>query len=213
MRTSNNPLRHLLALCFVLACAATGFAQSDSPCNGCTGTATGSAATTTVYVNSNVVTAAYVDVDAAANGLATTQHDPRGDGVTFDFGDVDALGLNGGNVGVTATPVSGGMMWTTPYKIIPHFSGFSSNSASIKVEQSQDNSSEDMAVIREGASALTVAGVPVLGSGSNFTTSATNGTPITRYLGMFVRNDNGSSTVDASAGARHPILIVTLTVE
>ncbi|HEY0170280.1 MAG TPA: hypothetical protein VGB98_04450 [Pyrinomonadaceae bacterium] len=199
----NNPLRHLTALAFLLACAASGFAQTQV-----------NTSATTVYVNSNVVTAAYVDVSAAPSGLATTQHDPLGDGVSFDFGDIDAHGLSGMyNQGVTLTPVAGGTMWTTPYRLTPHFSGFASNSASLKVEQSETNSSEDMAVIREGATAAGVSNVPVVGAGSNFTTSASNGTPITRYLGMFVKNDNGALTPDASAGARHPVLIVTLTVE
>jgi hypothetical protein len=166
-----------------------------------------------VYVNSNVVTSAYVDVDAAPNGLPTTQHDPTGDGVAFDFGNIDALGMVGAEVGVTSTPVSGGMLWTTPYKLVPHFSGFASNTASLKVEQSEYNSSEDMAVIREGATSNGVSGVPVVGSGSNFTTTATNGTPITRYLGMFVADNNGVSETAAVAGARHPIIVVTMTVE
>lgn len=201
MKLFSSSLRRLSALAFVLAFAATGLAQSGTTTTG------------NVYVNATIATSAYVDVDAAAGGLATSSHDPGGDGTTFDFGTLDAYGFGGAPTGVSINRQAGGTLFSTPYKITPHFSGFDSQTASLKIEQSDGNSSEDMAVIREGATAQTVGSVPVSGAGSNFTTTAQSGTAITRYLGIYVANGNGSGNTGASAGARHPVLVVTLTVE
>lgn len=198
-----NPLRHLTALAVLLACAATGFAQTTS-----SNTTSG-----LVVVQSNVTTAAYVDVSAAPGGLATSVYDPQSDGSAFDFGDLNGLGLYDPASGITKTVQANGTLYTTPYRITPRFSGFDASTASLKIEQSSSNTSEAMAVLREGATAAGVATVPVSGMGSNFTTTAASGTTITRYLGMMVGNQNGSSNVNSISGARQAEVFITITVE
>lgn len=166
-----------------------------------------------LVVEANVQSAIYVDVSAAPGGLETSVYDPQGDGSAFNFGNLNGLGIYDPAPGITKTVQANGTLYTTPYRITPRFSGFSSSTASLKIEQSSSNSSEDMGVLREGASAAGVSTVPVVGAGTNFTTTAANGIAITRYLGMFVGNGNGSLDVASVAGSRRPEVYITITVE
>jgi hypothetical protein len=149
---------------------------------------------------------------AIAMGMST---DPSGVTVSntsdfsLNFGNVNGLGISP-TVGLTTSPVAGGMLYKTPYLFQPSFAGFGATTAKVTVYASMDFVHPAILELRDSTtsggiytSISKVQATPtVFGSGfSNFSVNQ-------RFLGLFVSSVNGAT---AFTGSDTAILTFTTT--
>jgi hypothetical protein len=179
-----------------------GMAAAQGSCTSCT------------TVNSNLTLSATAETAinltiATGSGGATVSGSAGA--YTVPFGSVNGLGIGTPASGVTLGTVdSTGAVYTTPIFVTPNFSGFSNTTATVKVYQDSTTSSNSQSAAREGGSAGSVASIPTSsGSATTVNASANSAAAITRYIGLFVSNANGGSSV---TGSLAPKIIYTVTV-
>jgi hypothetical protein len=140
---------------------------------------------------------------------------------TMSFGTVDALGINAGNCNLfaPATPgVSNAIYWSD-YNLTPIFTGQSVATSTITSQVTTDfaaphnvfivrDSANSSAVPASGA-AFTAMGVA---SADTIATNPTNGTAITRYIGVAVTPANGGAPAPLT-GPQSATVTFTLTVQ
>jgi hypothetical protein len=141
---------------------------------------------------------------------------------SMNFGNVDGLGINGGNCNKFAptTPgVSNAVYWSD-YTLTPVFSSqsVSTNTITAKVTTTFGgvaNGTTNLIVVRDTANSATLpasaASFSNVGSASADTiaTNAANGTAITRYIGIAVTPANGAGILTGNQSAT---VTFTLTV-
>jgi hypothetical protein len=195
----NSPVRLLVLIAAVLAVA--GIAAAQGPVYDTTTT------TSNLAVSATFQSALQLDITTAAAGSTVS----GSAGIyTLGFGNVNGLGLGTPGANITKTSVSGGYMYTTPITLTPSFSGFAGTTASITIGQDAADDAASKSAAREGAAAASVAVLPAVASATVVTTTAANGTPFDRYIGVFVPNANNGGV--ALAGSRSMNLVYTITV-
>jgi hypothetical protein len=153
-----------------------------------------------------VQTAVQLLLATASGGLTIS----AGSNFSTNYGTVNGLGIFPPG-GLTVVSVAGGVVYTTPYLLTPSFSSFSSSTGTITAYVSADFAHPAILTLRDA----TAVGGPYTGiskaSGSPtvFTAGALSTVAITRYLGLYVSNLNGSS---AFTGSDTATLTYTLTV-
>ena len=164
--------------------------------------------TTTLTLNSNIVQdAVQLQLATATSGLVVT---PAGD-YSMDFGNVNALGIGPG-AGLTTSAQAGGIVYSTPYNLLPAFSAFNSTTASVKVCVSTTFTHSAILWLEDSAtgSSGTFSNISTAcGAATSLVGSAANRSTITRYLGLFVSNVNGATAFN---GTDIATLTFTLTV-
>jgi len=154
-----------------------------------------------------VQTAVQLQLGTAASGLTVT---PATD-YSMNFGNVNALGIGPG-VGLTTSPQAGGMVYSTPYNLLPAFTDFSSATGSIGVCVSKSFAHAVVLSLEDsstGSSGSFSSVSTTCSSATSLTTSAADRSTITRYLGLFISNVNGAASF---TGADNATLTYTLTV-
>lgn len=196
----NTPIRIMLVLAALFVCAASAAAQADlGPQRGAT------SSSSQLNLTANAQSAIYLDIETATGGATVTGTAGKNSTGVFslDFGNVNGLGLGTAPTGVTVdTTNPAGALYTTPIKLTPRFSGSSSGNASVSVIM--DGTSGNAAgrtATREGASAAAVA-APSTVLANIFTSTASNNTAITRYVGYFISNANGAGAVNGAISSR-----------
>jgi hypothetical protein len=173
----------------------------------------GAATTTdTVTLNLNnpsetVQTAVQLTLAQAASGRSIT----AGTDFTLGFGNVNALGIGPG-AGLTPVAQAGGIIYSTPYNLLPIFTGFGSTSSSINVCVNTTFTHSTILVLKSSSTgaAGTFANISTTcGTATSVTGSAGDRSTITKYLGLFVSNLNGAT---AFVGLDNASLTYTLTV-
>jgi hypothetical protein len=173
----------------------------------------GAATTTdTVTLNLNnpsetVQTAVQLTLAQAASGRVITS----GTDFTLGFGNVNALGIGPG-AGLTPVAQAGGVIYSTPYNLLPIFTGFGSTASSINVCVNTTFAHSTVLVLESSSTgaAGTFANISTTCSTATpLTSSAGNRSSITKYLGLFVSNVNGAT---AFVGLDNASLTYTLTV-
>jgi hypothetical protein len=125
------------------------------------------------------------------------------------FGNVNALGISPGS-GITVAGVSGGELYGTPYLLKPLFSSFSSTTGTLKAYVSTDFGHPSQLELRDSSSGVTYSALSKSsGSQTLLTSSASSGSTVTRYVGLFVSNTNGGSVF---TGADNATVTFTLVV-
>lgn len=165
-----------------------------------------SSTTSNLAVSATVQTALSLDISSDAAGAVISGTNGS---YTLNLGNVNGLGLGSPAANVTKTAVTGGFLYTTPITLTPNFSGFASPTATIKINQPASDGAASVAAAREGSTAAIDAGT-VPAAATTFTAAATNGTPITRYVGVKVLNGNAGATFEA--GTRIINLVYTISV-
>lgn len=171
-----------------------------------TNTSNGNTATTTLSIAITVQEAVKLQLSTATGGLTIS---PASD-YSANYGSVNGLGISPA-AGLTVVAASGGTIYSTPYVITPAFSSFSSTTGSVKAYVSANFAHSAILALNDAS----VVGGPYnaisnsSGSPTVFTTSAASAAAITRYLGLFVSNANGSS---AFTGSDTATLTYSLTV-
>ena len=162
-----------------------------------------------INLKANAQKAIQIDILSSASGAALTgSTGPSSTGLfSLDFGQVDGLGLSSGAAGVTVTLSPTGALYSTPILLVPRFSGFATTTGSVSVslDFTAGNLRGQLAT-REGASPAAMASIL---TPATITTAATTGTPITRYVGLFISNANGPFAVTGPLSSR---LIYQVTV-
>ncbi len=171
-------------------------------------TATSNSATAATTLNSNLVlnatinTALALDIQSAPGGCTVT---PSGSSpnkqYSMTLGNVDGLGLSTPACGTATKSLNagGGYLYTTPYKYIARFSGFTPSTVGAPKLQAYytQNANIVAAQLVEGA---TAAGVTAMGLGAGniasiataLTTDESN-TGVQRFIGLQVFEYNGAN--------------------
>jgi hypothetical protein len=156
-----------------------------------------------VLQNENVQDAVQLTMTQASNGVTiTTASD-----YSMTFGNVNGLGINPASP-LTAARVTGGALYSTPYVLNPAFTDFTSTTGSLLVYVST-NFAHPTALTLQSAS---VAAGPYTSistssaSPTSITTSATDRSTPTEYLGLLVSNTSSFTGADSAT------LTFTLTV-
>ena len=153
-----------------------------------------------------VQTAVRLNVATAPSGLTVN---PAAD-YAMNYGNVNALGI-GPSAGLTIVAAAGGIIYSTPYQLLPAFSDLTSTNATIKTYVSTDFAHPTILQLNDAAlsagpyTAFTKSAGTATQIGNAFTNRSTN----TRYLGLFVSNANGAT---AFTGTDNATLTYTLTV-
>jgi hypothetical protein len=172
--------------------------------------------TTTVQLklnNPNVTVQSAVELQlaTAASGVTITATGSSPD-YTATFGKVNGLGVGvpGAGLSIVTGQVSNGSLYATPYTISPAYSGFSTTSGTkITVYSSGFAHPAILKLYDSGSSGSGYGPISTNStSPTTITNSVGNGTSITRYLGLFVSNSNGSYT-----GSDTATLTYTITVQ
>jgi hypothetical protein len=200
-----HPFR-TFALLGILATLGAASAHAQGP-------STTSPSTSNLTISATAQSALQIDIATDAGGATVTGATGENSTGVFSvsFGNVNGLGIGSPTSGVSITSRdSSGALYTSPIKLTPYFSGFTSTTATIKVYQDATTSSNSQAAVREGGAPGSVATVPTTALTANTVTStAASGTDITRYVGLFVSNANGGSSV---TGALAPKVIYEVSV-
>lgn len=205
----------LTIILVVLMAATVAFAQTQA-----TNT---NKVTPTLQVSANVQKAVQLTLSTgtvAASHCAVAAG--GGTDYSMNFGTVDGLGINAGNCNKfsPATPgVSNAVYWSD-YQLTPVFSSQSVSTNTITAQVTTTfggvaNGTSNLIIVRDTANSATLpasaASFSTMGSASADTiaTNATNGTAITRYVGIAVTPANGASVLTGNQSAT---VTFTLTV-
>jgi hypothetical protein len=156
--------------------------------------------------NNTIQTAVQLTLATATGGLTVTP----ANNYSMNFGNVNGLGF-GPAAGLTTVPAAGGVVYSTPYLIQPVFTDFTSTTATIKVFASTNFAHPTILQARDGtASAGTFNNIGLTaGTATQITAAATDRSSITRFLGLFVSNINGPTSL---RGGDNATLTFTMTV-
>jgi len=204
MMSLKNKLSLFLALLGLFAFAGSVAAQTGPVRNGLT-------SQSQLNLTANAQNALQLDISTAAGGatvVGATGNSSTGV-FSLDFGNVNGLGIGTPTAGVSVAISAGGATYTSPISLTPRYSGHVNNTASISILlDGTAGDANGRAATREGAAAASVV-APSTTVPNIFTSSAANGTAVTRYVGYFVSNANGASAVNGAMSSR---LIYEITI-
>lgn len=206
---ANNSITEVWLGVFVTTTSgASGFSGADSVhiTFSSTNSKNGMTGTQNFTLNITAQTAVGLWLGTAAGGLNFTSN-------TMNFGNVNGLGIAPA-AGLTATSVPGsGYLYSTPYTITPIFAGFTTTTPCTVVVNGNFLPRTTYPNFYLEDSAAPAGPYSQITSPANITISspAANKTGITRYLGLFVSNANGNSSVVFTGTPTSAILTYTLT--
>lgn len=191
---NKNSIRITALLTFLLAFA--GIASAQGPVID--------AATTTseLTMTANVQTAVQLNISTGSGGATVSGSNATGL-FEVNFGNVNGLGIGTPSAGVTVVTDGSGALYKTPINLTPVYSGFTTETATIEVEQ---DAAGDTALAREGNSSISAASTVSTTTPASVATGGASGVAIERYVGMYVSRTE-------AAGAKSATLIYTVTVE
>lgn len=192
--TSRLPFR--LALLFVALFVCTGSAAAQGP------VVNASTTTSELEMSATVQTAVQLNISTGSGGATVSGSNSTGL-FSISFGNVNGLGLGTPAAGVSVVANGSGALYKTPINLTPLYSGFTTETATIEVEQ---DAAGDTAVAREGNSSISSASTVSTSTPASVASGAASGTPIERYVGVYVARTE-------AAGAKSATLIYTITVE
>lgn len=130
---------------------------------------------------------------------------------SMNFGNVNGLGIGPG-AGLSTVAQAGGIIYSTPYQLLPVFTDMASTAATLKVCASTAFAHALILSLYDSSSgsAGSFSGISTAcGAPNSITTSAADRSTVTRYLGLFVSNLNGAGSF---RGTDNATLTYTLTV-
>jgi hypothetical protein len=192
--TFRSPLRFLglLAALFVFA----GAAHAQGPALDASTT------TSELEMSATVQTAVQLNISTGAGGATVSGSNATGL-FSVSFGNVNGLGLGTPAAGVSVVADASGALYKTPINLTPVYSGFTTETATIEVEQ---DAAGDTAVAREGNSSISSSSTVSTSTPASVASGAASGAAVERYVGVYVSRSE-------AAGAKSATLIYTITVE
>jgi hypothetical protein len=189
-----NHLRFALLAAAFFAFAGTAAAQGPA--------LNASTTTSELEMSATVETAVQLNISTGAGGATVSGSNATGL-FSVSFGNVNGLGLGTPAAGVSVVADASGALYKTPINLTPVFSGFTTETATIEVEQ---DAAGDTALAREGNSSISAASTVSTTTPASVATGGASGAAIERYVGMYVSRSE-------AAGAKSATLIYTITVE
>lgn len=182
---------YVFALVAMLAIAGTAAAQGP--------VADAAITTAELEMTATVQTAVQLNISTGTTGATVGGSNATGL-FTLAFGDLNGLGTGATQNANVAVAVSGtGALYTTPINLTPIYSGFTTETADVTVEE---GASDDQALAREGGTAITTAAVTTAVTAFS---NAASGSNNERFVGFFIARTTG-------AGAKTATLIYEVTV-
>lgn len=142
--------------------------------------------------SANLQTAVRLNLATNASGLTVT---PASD-YSLNFGNVNGLGISP-SIGLTTSSQAGGIIYSTPYNLLPVFADINSTTATLKVCVSTTFTHSTILVLEDSSSGSSGSFSNIstnCGSATSLTGTAADRSTIVRYLGLFVSNVNGASS-------------------
>lgn len=180
----------------ILVFALAGIAAAQGPVVG------SSTTTSELAMTATVETAVQLNISTGSGGSAVSGSAATGL-FSINFGNINGLGAGTPAAGVTVVTNGSGALYKTPVNLTPVYSGFTTETATIEVEQ---DAGGDTAMAREADSAITFGSTVSTMTPASVTTGAASGTPIERWVGMYADRTE-------AAGPKTATLIYTITVE
>lgn len=189
-----SPLRFafLLAAFFTFGVAA----HAQGPVLGATTT------TSELEMSATVQTAVQLNISTGAGGATVSGSNATGL-FSVSFGNVNGLGLGTPAAGITVVADASGALYKTPVNLTPLYSGFTTETATIEVEQ---DAAGDTQVAREGNSSISASSTVSTSTPASVASGRASGAAVERYVGVYVSRSE-------AAGAKSATLIYTITVE
>lgn len=192
--TFRSPLRFAILLAALFVFGGAAYAQ---------GPAVGSATTTSeLEMSATVQTAVQLNISTGSGGATVSGSNATGL-FSLSFGNINGLGLGTPAAGVSVVADASGALYKTPINLTPVYSGFTTETATIEVEQ---DAAGDTALAREGNSSISSSSTVSTSTPASVASGAESGVAIERYVGMYAARSE-------AAGAKSATLIYTITVE
>lgn len=192
--TFRSPLRFAILLAALFVFGGAAYAQ---------GPAVGSATTTSeLEMSATVQTAVQLNISTGSGGATVSGSNSTGL-FSLSFGNVNGLGLGTPAAGISVVADASGALYKTPINLTPVYSGFTTETATIEVEQ---DAAGDTALAREGNSSISSSSTVSTSTPASVASGAASGVAIERYVGMYAARTE-------AAGAKSATLIYTITVE
>jgi hypothetical protein len=192
--TFRSPLRFAVLLAALFAFGGAAYAQGPA--------INGSGTTSELEMSATVQTAVQLNISTGAGGATVSGSNSTGL-FSVSFGNVNGLGLGTPAAGVSVVSNGSGALYKTPINLTPIYSGFTTETATIEVEQ---DAAGDTALAREGNSSISSASTVSTSTPASVASGGASGSAIERYVGMYVSRSE-------AAGAKSATLIYTITVE
>lgn len=189
-----NGLRIAAFLTLTFACAAIAAAQGPA--------INASSTTSELEMSATVQTAVQLNISTGAGGATVSGSNATGL-FSVSFGNVNGLGLGTPAAGVSVVADGSGALYKTPINLTPVYSGFTTETATIEVEQ---DAAGDTQLAREGNSSISSSSTVSTSTPASVASGAASGVAIERYVGMYAARTE-------AAGAKSATLIYTITVE
>jgi hypothetical protein len=179
---------------------------------------------TTQSTNTNTVTpTAKVNVTVQnaiqltlATGTGCTVTAGGGTDYSMNFGNVDALGINGpacGSKFAPTTPGTTNAVYYSDYKLTPVFTSQSVSTNIVTAYVSSNFAKASLSIVQSNAAPVAITDLTAmstnLGAQTSVATNATSGTTLTRYIGVSVAPTNAPGLTGADAAT----ITYTLTVQ
>ena len=158
--------------------------------------------TSELEMSATVQTAVQLNISTGAGGATVSGSNSTGL-FSVSFGNVNGLGLGTPAAGVSVVADASGALYKTPVNLTPVFSGFTTETATIEVEQ---DAAGDTQVAREGNSSISSSSTVSTTTPASVASGGASGVAIERYVGVYVSRSE-------AAGAKSATLIYTITVE
>ena len=150
------------------------------------------------------------------SGAGCTVNAGSGTDYSIDFGTVDALAINTGSCGskfAPSTPGSTNAVYYTDYTVKPVFTSQAVTTNTITAYVSSNFGMANLSVVQSNTAPAAITDLGAMSTNSatptTVATNATNGTALTRYVGVSVAPTNGASMTGASSAT----ITYTLTVQ
>jgi hypothetical protein len=192
--TFRSPIRFALLVGAFFAFGASAYAQGPAVNAGTT--------TSELELSATVQTAVQLNISTGTGGATVSGSNATGL-FQISFGDVNGLGLGTPAAGVSVVADASGALYKTPVNLTPVYSGFTTETATIEVEQ---DAAGDTAVAREGNSSISASSTVSTTTPASVASGAASGVAVERYVGVYVSRTE-------AAGAKSATLIYTITVE
>jgi hypothetical protein len=158
--------------------------------------------TSELEMSATVQTAVQLNISTGTGGATVSGSNATGL-FSVSFGNVNGLGLGTPAAGVSVVADASGALYKTPINLTPVYSGFTTETATIEVEQ---DAAGDTALAREGNSSISAASTVSTSTPASVASGGASGVAVERYVGVYVSRSE-------AAGAKSATLIYTITVE
>ena len=192
--TFRSSLRLFGILAALFVCGNSAYAQG--PALDATTT------TSELEMSATVQTAVQLNISTGAGGATVSGSNATGL-FSVSFGNVNGLGLGTPAAGVSVVADASGALYKSPINLTPVYSGFTTETATIEVEQ---DAAGDTALAREGNSSISASSTVSTSTPASVASGAASGAAVERYVGMYASRSE-------TAGAKSATLIYTITVE